>query len=432
MPALLKGRRVLVAASGSIAAVKTPLLVSALVQAGAQVRCVLTASAARLVSPVALATLSREPCLQDADQWDPTRPRPLHIELAEWADLVVVAPLSATSLSRWVQGDGEGLLASLLLACECPVLAAPAMNTAMWKHPAVQRNWGFLVDDPRVLPLAPESGLLACDRLGTGRMADPVRIELAAASALLQADAEGLLKSDWRGRHVLVSAGPTLEALDCVRVFSNRSSGRMGVLLAQAAHLRGATVDLVHGPLQVPPSWLEGLRCHPVVGSAAMDNTLQQLQPQAHAVLMCAAVADLRRTCSADVEKLPKDQLIGSIEAGWELAPDLLQALVRRRPKGQSVLGFAALTGSDEQLLELGRRKLQAKGCDLLMVNPVDRPGQGLDSDQNAGWLLGPGDHHQICPLEDKLALSHRLLDRLLEITSDDLNQSAGLVRQPS
>ncbi|KZR85639.1 bifunctional phosphopantothenoylcysteine decarboxylase/phosphopantothenate--cysteine ligase CoaBC [Synechococcus sp. MIT S9504] len=432
MPALLKGRRVLVAASGSIAAVKTPLLVSALVQAGAQVRCVLTASAARLVSPVALATLSREPCLQDADQWDSTRPRPLHIELAEWADLVVVAPLSATSLSRWVQGDGEGLLASLLLACECPVLAAPAMNTAMWKHPAVQRNWGFLVDDPRVLPLAPESGLLACDRLGTGRMADPVRIELAAASALLQADAEGLLKSDWRGRHVLVSAGPTLEALDCVRVFSNRSSGRMGVLLAQAAHLRGATVDLVHGPLQVPPSWLEGLRCHPVVGSAAMDNTLQQLQPQAHAVLMCAAVADLRRTCSADVEKLPKDQLIGSIEAGWELAPDLLQALVRRRPKGQSVLGFAALTGSDEQLLELGRRKLQAKGCDLLMVNPVDRPGQGLDSDQNAGWLLGPGDHHQICPLEDKLALSHRLLDRLLEITSDDLNQSAGLVRRPS
>ena len=416
MPGLLKGRRVLVAASGSIAAVKTPLLVSALVQAGAQVRCVLTASAARLVSPVALATLSRHPCLQDADQWDPACPRPLHIELAEWADLVVVAPLSATSLSRWVQGDGEGLLASLLLACECPVLAAPAMNTAMWNHVAVQRNWDLLQNDPRVLPLAPEGGLLACDRLGTGRMADPVRIELAAASALLQADAEGHLQSDWRGRHVLVSAGPTLEALDCVRTLSNRSSGRMGVLLAQAARLRGATVDLVHGPLQVPPSWLEGLRCHAVVGSAAMDDRIQQLQPKADAVLMCAAVADLRRTSSIDLEKLPKDQLIGSIEAGWELVPDLLHALVSRRPAGQSVLGFAALTGTDEQLLELGRRKLHTKGCDLLMVNPVDRPGQGFDSDQNAGWLLGPGDHHQRCPLEDKLALSHRLLDRLLEI----------------
>ena len=129
MQGLLKGQRVLVAASGSIAAVKTPLLVSALVQAGAQVRCVITASAARLVSPVALATLSRHPCFQDKDQWDPGRPRPLHIELAEWADLLVVAPLSATSLSRWVQGDGDGLLASLLLACECPVVAAPAMNS---------------------------------------------------------------------------------------------------------------------------------------------------------------------------------------------------------------------------------------------------------------------------------------------------------------
>ena len=184
MQGLLKGQRVLVAASGSIAAVKTPLLVSALVQAGAQVRCVITASAARLVSPVALATLSRHPCFQDKDQWDPGRPRPLHIELAEWADLLVVAPLSATSLSRWVQGDGDGLLASLLLACECPIVAAPAMNTAMWRHSAVQRNWRHLLDDPRVLPLAPEGGLLACDRLGTGRMADPVRIELAAASAL--------------------------------------------------------------------------------------------------------------------------------------------------------------------------------------------------------------------------------------------------------
>ena len=147
-----------------------------------------------------------------------------------------------------------------------------------------------------------------------------------------------------------------------------------------------------------------------------MDDRLQQLQPKADAVLMCAAVADLRRTNSTDVQKLPKDQLIRSLEAGLELVPDLLQSLVSRRPAGQAVLGFAALTGTDEQLLELGRQKLHAKGCDLLMVNPVDRLGQGLESDQNAGWLLGPGDRHQICPLEDKFVLSHRLLDRLLEI----------------
>ena len=416
MLGLLQGRRVLVAACGSIAAVKTPLLVSALVQAGAQVRCVVTASAARLVSPVALATLSRQPCLQDADQWDPARPRPLHIELAEWADLVVVAPLSATTLSRWVRGDGEGLLASLLLACECPVLAAAAMNTAMWKHAAVRRNWGLLHDDPRVLPLAPEGGLLACDRIGTGRMADPGRIELAAASALLQADAEGQLKFDWRGKHLLISAGPTLEPLDSVRFLSNHSSGRMGVLLAQAAHLRGATVDLVHGPLQLPQSWLEGLQCHSVVGSAEMDQALQDLQPKADAVVMCAAVADVQRTSTNGVKKLPKERLIASMQDGWQLVPDLLHGLVSRRPAGQVLLGFAALAGPDEQLLELGRSKLRAKGCDLLMVNPIDRPGQGFDSSLNAGWLLGPGDRHQQCPLEDKLVLSHRLLDRLLEL----------------
>ena len=416
MLGLLQGRRVLVAACGSIAAVKTPLIVSALVQAGAQVRCVVTASAARLVSPVALATLSRQPCLQDVDQWDPARPRPLHIELAEWADLVVVAPLSATTLSRWVRGDGDGLLASLLLACECPVLAAPAMNTAMWKHAGVRRNWGLLQDDPRVLPLAPGDGLLACDRIGTGRMADPGRIELAAASALLQADSQGQLKSDWRGRHLLISAGPTLEPLDSVRFLSNHSSGRMGVLLAQAAHLRGATVDLVHGPLQLPQSWLEGLQCHSVIGSAEMDQALQDLQPKADAVVMCAAVADVQRTSTNGVKKLPKERLIASMQDGWQLVPDLLHGLVSRRPAGQALLGFAALAGPDEQLLELGRSKLRAKGCDLLMVNPIDRPGQGFDSSLNAGWLLGPGDRHQQCPLEDKLVLSHRLLDRLLEL----------------
>ena len=176
----LKGRRLLVAASGSIAAVKTPLLVSALVKAGAEVRCLVTASAAQLVSPLALATLSRHRCYVDDDGWSPDCSRPLHIELAEWADLVVLAPLSATSLSRWSQGSADGLLASVLLACEVPVLAAVAMNTAMWRHPAVQRNWEIVQTFPGVVPLLPEAGLLACDRLGDGRMADPVRIELAA------------------------------------------------------------------------------------------------------------------------------------------------------------------------------------------------------------------------------------------------------------
>ena len=160
----LAGRRILVGISGSIAAVKMPLVVSALVQQGAEVRCVLTASAAALVSPVALASLSRHRCYLDADQWSHQAARPLHVELAEWAELVLLAPLSATSLGRWVHGLADTLLASTLLATEAPVLAAAAMNTSMWEAGPVQRNWQQLQSFPRVLPLAPAPGLLACDR----------------------------------------------------------------------------------------------------------------------------------------------------------------------------------------------------------------------------------------------------------------------------
>ena len=205
----LAGRRILVAISGSIAAVKMPLVVSALVQRGAQVRCLLTPSAAQLVSPVALACLSRNPCLLDGDQWSHQASRPLHVELAEWAELVLVAPLSATSLGRWVHGLADTLLASTLLACEAPVLAAAEMNTAMWAAPAVRRNWELLGSFERVLPLGPAPGLLACDRQGDGRMAEPLQLLLALECLQLWG-----WRRDWSGLRLLVTAGPTREPLD--------------------------------------------------------------------------------------------------------------------------------------------------------------------------------------------------------------------------
>ncbi|MEB3254121.1 MAG: bifunctional phosphopantothenoylcysteine decarboxylase/phosphopantothenate--cysteine ligase CoaBC, partial [Synechococcus sp.] len=290
----LEGRRLLVGISGSIAAVKSPLLVSRLVKAGAQVRCLVTPSAAKLVSPLALSTLSRQRCFQESDEWDPTCARPLHIELAEWAELMVLAPLSASSLSRWSQGLADGLLASTLLACEVPIVAATAMNTAMWNHPAVQSNWEQVQGYPGVVPLLPEAGLLACDRLGDGRMADPQRIELAVRSVFSRDRTLMIGLRDWSGRRLLVTAGPTLEPIDAARWLSNRSSGVMGVLLAQAARLRGADVDLVHGPLDVPQAWLESLRCHRIGTAAEMEGVLQRLQPDVDAIAMAAAVADVR------------------------------------------------------------------------------------------------------------------------------------------
>lgn len=412
-PGSLAGRRVLVAASGSIAAVKTPLLVSALVKAGAEVRCVITPSAAQLVSAVALASLSRHRCYQDVDQWDPQQARPLHVALAEWAELVVVAPLSATSLARWTQGLGDGLLASVLLAFEGPVVAAAAMNTGMWTHPAVRRNWETLAEDGRVLRLGPESGLLACDRMGDGRMADPELIQLAVTSALQCASSDGALPLDWQGQTLLVSAGPTVEGLDPARVITNRSSGRMGVLVAQAARFRGAVVHLVHGPLQLPMAWLEGLHCYPVQSGAVMQDMLQQLQPEADAVVMAAAVADWRRRGGASAAKAAKADLQVALADDLEPVPDILQGLQGTRPAHQCLLGFAALSGSDDQIVMRATQKCLAKGCDLLMANPIDRDGQGFGNAANGGWLLDSTGEVEVMPVMDKLTLAHRLLDRL-------------------
>ncbi|MDM7954388.1 MAG: bifunctional phosphopantothenoylcysteine decarboxylase/phosphopantothenate--cysteine ligase CoaBC [Cyanobium sp. CZS 25K] len=402
----LSGRRVLVLISGSIAAVKLPQLVSALVQRGAQVRCVLSPSAEQLVSAVALASLSRSPCHVDADQWSHRAARPLHIELAEWAEVVLLAPLSATSLARWVHGMADTLLASTLMACEVPVLAAPAMNSAMWAAPAVRRNWRELQSWERVLPLEPGSGLLACDRVGDGRMASPELLLLALESVVLAG-----CRRDWQGRRLLVSAGPTREPLDPARCLTNPSTGRMGVLLAQAARLRGATVDLVHGPLAVDPEWLEGLHCYPVGTAAAMEAALERLQGGADAIAMAAAVADHRRRTPVPT-KLPKQALADALRSEWEAVPDLLAGLVRRRPPGQVILGFAAQSG---EVLEQARAKFARKGCDLLFANPIDRAGAGFAAPDNEGWLLGPGDRERHFGPTGKLALAHQLLSALAE-----------------
>jgi len=400
----LAGRRILVGISGSIAAVKLPLLVSALAKRGAQVRCVLTPSAERLVSPVALASLSRHRCYLDADQWSPGAARPLHVELAEWAELVLLAPLSATSLGRWVYGLGDTLLASLLLATEAPVLAAAAMNTAMWGSPWVARNWQALQTMDRVLPLGPAEGLLACDRQGAGRMAEPAALLLALESLACWG-----WRRDWQGLRLLATAGPTREWLDPARCLSNPSTGRMGVLLAQAARLRGAEVQLVHGPLQVDPAWLDGLSCHPIDTGAQLQQALRALQPEADAIAMAAAVAD-HRLAQPFAHKPEKAALASALQSGWQPVPDLLVELVARRPAGQRILGFAAHSGD---VLPQAQAKFARKGCDLLFANPIDRPGVGFGTAANEGWLLGPGASVSRMEPMGKLALAHRLLTAL-------------------
>lgn len=400
----LAGRRILVGISGSIAAVKLPLVVSALAKRGALVRCLLTPSAAALVSPLALASLSRHACFLDADQWSHRAPRPLHIELAEWAELVLVAPLSASSLARWVQGLADTLLASTLLACEAPVLAAAAMNTAMWRAAPVRRNWKQLKGFERVLSLEPEAGLLACDRQGDGRMAEPALLLLGLESLQLWG-----WRRDWLGRRLLVTAGPTQEFLDPARCLTNPSSGLMGVMLAQAARLRGAQVELIHGPLRVDPALLDGLICHPIENAAQLQEALRRRQPEMAAIAMAAAVAD-HRAMAPLAHKGEKQNWSTSLEGRWQEVPDLLAELVQRRPAGQKLLGFAAQSGD---VLPQAVAKFARKGCDLLFANPIDQAGAGFGAATNQGWLLGPGEQCTAVAPASKLAVAHGLLTAL-------------------
>ena len=413
----LSGKKILVAVTGSIAAVKAPILISRLIQAGAEVRCVITQSAANLVSPLSLSTLSRHKCYQDKDQWQEYQTKPLHIVLAEWAELILVAPMSATSISKFTNGNADGLLASILLAAQSQIVIAPAMNTSMWSNLSVKKNWNYLKTLDQVISLEPSAGLLACDRIGVGKMVNLDVIELATESAFIFRAQNKFLTKDLKNSRFLISAGPTVEDLDAARQLTNRSSGRMGVLIAQAAKLRGAEVDLVHGPIRVQKELLEGLNTYPVRSSNEMDEKINDLQPSAQVIVMAAAVSDFKKNSPSN-KKISKELFLNSIFDDIEMTPDLLKKQTRRKLENQIFLGFAAETGSDNEIKEKGEKKRTTKGCDLLMANPIDRDGQGFDQNFNSGFLLGPKKMVKNLSLSTKLSISHQLLDEIQNFKS--------------
>ena len=408
----LSGKKILVAVTGSIAAVKAPILVSRLIKAGAEVKCVITQSAANLVSPLSLSTLSRNKCYQDKDQWADSQTKPLHIALAEWAELIIVAPMSATSLSRFTSGSADGLLASILLASQSQIIMAAAMNTSMWEHQSVKKNWNYVKNIDQVITLEPSEGLLACDRVGDGKMVSLDIIELASESAFIFHEENKFLTKDLKDIRFLISAGPTVEALDAVRQITNRSSGKMGVFIAQAAKLRGAEVDLVHGPLSVQQDLLEGLNTYPVRSSNEMGAKIDDLQPSAQVIVMAAAISDFKNNSPSE-QKISKEFFLKSILDNLELTSDIIKNQTRKKLENQIFLGFAAETGSDNEIIEKGENKRVSKGCDLLMTNPIDRAGQGFDENFNSGFLLGPKKMVKNLSFSTKLAISHQLLDEI-------------------
>ena len=408
----LSGKKILVAVTGSIAAVKAPILVSRLIKAGAEVKCVITQSATNLVSPLSLSTLSRNKCYQDKDQWADSQTKPLHIALAEWAELIIVAPLSATSLSKFTSGSADGLLASILLASQSQIVMAAAMNTSMWENQSVKKNWNYVKTIDQVITLEPSAGLLACDRVGNGKMVNLDIIEMASESAFIFHAKNKFLTKDLKDIRFLISAGPTVEALDAARQLTNRSSGKMGVLIAQAAKLRGAEVDLVHGPVSVQQDLLEGLNTYPVRSSNEMGAKIDDLQPSAQVIVMAAAVSDFKNNSPSE-QKISKEFFLKSIFDDLEMTSDLIKNQTKKKLENQIFLGFAAETGSDNEIIEKGKKKRVSKGCDLLMANPIDRAGQGFDENFNSGFLLGPKKMVKKLSFSTKLAISHQLLDEI-------------------
>jgi phosphopantothenoylcysteine decarboxylase/phosphopantothenate--cysteine ligase len=391
--------RVVLGVSGGIAAYKAVEVCRRLVDAGVHVTPVLTHDATRFVGALTFSALASEPA--QLSLWDEASPIP-HTKLGQRADLVVVAPATAHTLARFAAGLSDDLLMATLLATRAPVMVCPAMHTEMWEHPSVQENLATL-ERRGVEVVPPESGRLAGGDSGEGRLADPAVIVARVLARLGQT-----ARRDLTGRSVVVSAGGTREPLDPVRFITNRSSGKQGHAIAVAAARRGAAVTLVtSSPLALPPD--TGVTRIDVETAADMEQAMGSAADGADVVVMSAAVADFRPKATAGT-KLSKED--GIPEFVLEATPDILAGLAHRRTPGQVIVGFAAET---HDAVERGRRKLERKGVDLLVVNDVSAPGVGFDHDTNAVVILGADGAATEIPLTSKDAVANAVLDRVID-----------------
>jgi phosphopantothenoylcysteine decarboxylase/phosphopantothenate--cysteine ligase len=391
--ACLAGRRVVLGVSGGIAAYKAVDVCRRLVDAGAFVSPVLTEDALRFVGEVTFSALASEPARTSL--FGGSDPIP-HTRLGQSADLIVIAPCTAKTLGKYAAGISDDLLSATLLATRAPVLIAPAMHTEMWEHPAVQENLATL-RRRGVHVVDPESGRLAGGDSGEGRLAAPESIVAAAAAVL--AGSLGVLA----GVRVLVTAGGTREPIDPVRFVGNRSSGKMGHALADAAAARGAAVTLVT-TTSLPAA--AGVEIVPVATAEEMADAVFSRYAESDVVVMAAAVADFRPKAIAP-EKLKKQA--GVPEVVLEPTPDILAGLGERKTH-QVLVGFAAET---EQVIEHARAKVAAKNLDLIVANDVSAPDQGFEVDTNRGILIESSGFVGETPLVSKVELAGLILDRI-------------------
>lgn len=394
----VRGRNVVVGISGGIAAYKAVEVIRRLVDAGAHVAPIMTADAHRFIGPVTVSALASEPV--HTSLWDDSSPIP-HTRLGQNADLIVVAPATARVLAAYAAGLSDDLLVATLIATRAPVVVCPAMHTEMWEHPSVSDNIATL-RARGVVVVEPQEGRLAGGDVGTGRLADPETI-LGAIDATLSG------ANDMSGMKVVVTAGGTREPIDAVRVVANRSSGKQGHAIAEAAARRGAQVVLV---TTTDRAVAHGVHVVRVETAAEMLAAVESHAPSADAVVMTAAVADFRPAHSAS-HKIKKEGGMAPIE--MEPTVDILAQLGRTKPAGQVLVGFAAET---ENLLDNARGKMERKNLDIVVANDVSQPGVGFNHDTNAVSILSRDGRIAEVPLADKHTIATAVLDSVVSVRS--------------
>ena len=400
------GKRVALGVTGGIAAYKAIEILRGLQRAGCDVRVAMTRHACEFVQPLTFRALSGSYVL--VDDYAPDNPDPIaHITFSQSVDLFVVAPATANAIAKFANGVADDFLTSTYLACTAPVLVAPAMNTTMWEHPATQRNLAKLRADG-VHILEPDQGEMACGTFGPGRLSEPQQV----VSAALKLLSPGQSVRDLAGEHILITAGATREPIDPVRFISNRSSGRMGFALAQAARSRGAEVTLVAGVTTVdPPADVQLIR---TTTAAEMHQAVLANIARATSFIAAAAVADYSpaQPSSTKIKKMSD-----VMELKLERTPDILREVAQARRNGQLIIGFAAET---EHVAAHARAKLVSKQLDAIVANDVSAPGAGFDSENNAMLILFRDKTETVdVPLMSKVEAAHRILDEIVKLRTE-------------
>ena len=395
---LLKGKHIVLGITGSIAAYKACTLIRLLIKAGAEVQVVITPAGKEFITPLTLSTLTGKPVVSEFfDRRDGSWHS--HVDLGQWADLMLVAPASASTIAKMAHGVADNMLITTYLSMKAPVMLAPAMDLDMYAHPATQANLDILRGYGNIV-IEAASGELASHLVGKGRMEEPETILRHVIHKLATTN-------ELAGRRILITAGPTYERLDPVRYIGNFSTGKMGLALAEACALRGAEVQLVAGPVQLA-TFHPNIHRTNVESAQQMYEAATQLFPTCEAAILCAAVADFTPTSCAD-EKIKRK---GPISLALEPTHDIDAALGQMKTASQRLVGFALETQNE---MGNAREKLTRKNLDLIVLNTLRDEGAGFGHDTNKVTILTPNGQ-QAFPLKSKAEVAHDIISSLCDI----------------